>query len=681
MRIGVFLCEGDEEIKAVINLDQLKQSVSQIPEVEHISLMEETLCSIKGHQKMIEEIKQHNLDHVVVGACTPKLYENKFRKVLEDIGVNPANFVVANIREQCAYAHKNDPDMANRKAQLYLKLAIEQVKLTHPLSLEKVPVRKNAVVIGGGWSGMRSALGIAKKGYKVDILEKSPELGGDLKLLNRLPPKDEASAGALRALTSEVIANPNITVHVNSVIKKVSGSVGDYKLLFNQDEQEKSFEAGTIVVAIGHSEYNAREFDKKNNPDVISLVEYNDMLKANGKTNGKILRPSTGQPPANIAFVQCNGSLDPKKNIYCSKYCCEATASAVRQTRHQFKSLPITVYYKEVRAFNNVSEVYLKDTMAIEGVTYQQGVPEQIQADMVVLANAIEPASDTDVVRRALVLDKDKYGFFREDDFLMNRVATYDPGIFVIGTCSGPKTIAERIQDARVSSDLASDVLAKDEVINELFISQTNEDLCGGCNTCIRTCLFGAVRNEVREGTKRGVAVVDKKLCRGCGNCVAACPQGARDLVLYTSDLLEKSVDVLSEFQLNAPKILIYACNGCAYPALDQATRIGHELPPNLFIVRVPCSGRVDTQFLEYALTHGFDGVMVGMCETNSCHYIGGNEDCCKRIDLLMPLLEAKGIEKERIKLAPVCFSRGEDAVGAVEEFLEQIKNLGGGSQ
>lgn len=681
MRIGVFLCEGDEEIKAVINLEQLKQSVSQIPEVEHICLMEETLCSIKGHQKMIEEIKQHNLDHVVVGACTPKLYENKFRKVLEDINVNPANFVVANIREQCVYAHKNDPDMANRKAQLYLKLAIEQVKLTHPLSLEKVPVRKNAVVLGGGWSGMRAAIGIAKKGYKVDILEKSPELGGDLKQMNRLPPKDEASAGALRALTSEVVANENITVHVNSVIKKVSGSVGDYKVLFKQDEQEKSFEAGTVVVAIGHSEYNAREFDKKNNPDVISLIEYNDMLKADGKTGGKILRPSTGQPPSNIAFVQCNGSLDPKKNIYCSKYCCEATASAVRQTRHQFSSLPITVYYKEVRAFNNVSEVYLKDTMTIPGVTYQQGVPEQIQADMVVLANAIEPAADTDVVRRALVLDKDKYGFFREDDFLMNRVATYDPGIFVIGTCSGPKTISERIQDARVASDLASDVLAKDEVINELFISQTNEDLCGGCNTCIRTCLFGAVRNEEREGTKRGVAVVDKKLCRGCGNCVAACPQGARDLVLYTSDLLEKSVDILSEFQLNEPKILIYACNGCAYPALDQATRIGYELPPNLFIVRVPCSGRVDTQFLEYALTHGFDGVMVGMCETNSCHYIGGNEDCCKRIDLLMPLLEAKGIEKERIKLAPVCFSRGEDAVESVKSFLEQIKTLGGGSQ
>lgn len=677
MNIGVFLCEGDEEIKNTIDIERLKKAASQDEEVVHVSVLEETLCSVEGQQKMLEEIKANNVDHVVVAACTPKLYEEKFRKLLETIGVNPANLIIANIREQCVYAYRNNPDMAQRKAELYLNLAIEQVKLTNPLTMEKVKVNKSALVIGGGWSGLRAALGIAQKGFKVDLLEKSDQLGGSLLNYTRLPPKDETARGELKDIISEVVSNGNITIHMKSEIKKCKGFPGAYHVAFKEGEEEAELDVGAVIVAIGHSEYLAKEFDKKNNPDVVSLKEYNQMLFASGQTGGKVIRPSTGEAPKSVAFVQCNGSLDPKKNNYCSKYCCDMTASAVRQTQHQLPNVPVTVYYKEVRAFNNVSEVYLKDTQAKEGVTYKQGVPEQIDADIIVLSNAIEPSEDTDTVRKVLVLDKDKNGFFREADYLMNRVATYDPGMFVVGTCAGPKTITERIQDARVASDLVTDLLSHEELTKELYVSKTDENLCGGCGTCIRTCPFGAISNEAREGTNRGVAVVDKNLCRGCGNCVSACPQNARDLVLYPSIMLQKSVEVLSNFDLDEPKILVYACNGCAYPAIDQAARVGYELPDNIFVVRTPCSGRVDTQFIEYALTHGFDGVMVGMCETNSCHYIVGNEDCCKRIDLLQPLLESKGIPRDRIYIAPICFSRGEDAIEAINEFKGILKKQG----
>ncbi|MGM5482616.1 MAG: hydrogenase iron-sulfur subunit [Nanobdellota archaeon] len=676
MNIGVFLCEGDEEIKKVIDMERLKSVASQEEEVGYVSLQRETLCSVEGQQKMLEDIKANSIDHVVVAACTPKLYEDKFRKVLEGVGINPGNLVVANIREQCAYAHNNNPETAQKKAELYTKLAIEQVKLTKPLSLEKVKVTKSALVIGGGWSGLRAALGIAKKGFKVDLLEKTDQLGGSLINYTRLPPKDESTLGELKDIISEVVSNKNITIHKKATIKKSKGFPGEYNVTFVEGEEKKQLTVGAIVVAIGHSEYLAKEFDKKNNPDVVSLSEYNQMLFANGATNGNIIRPSTGETPKSIAFIQCNGSLDQRKNNYCSKYCCDMTASSVRQTWHRMPGIPITVYYKEIRAFNNVSEVYLKDTQAMKNVTYKQGIPESIDSDLIVLANAVEPADDTDAVRKVLVLDKDKNGFFREADYLMNRVSTYDPGMFVVGTCSGPKTITERIQDARVASDLVTDLLANEELTKELYVSKTNEDLCGGCGTCIRTCPFGAITNEQRKDTNRGVAVVDKALCRGCGNCVSACPQNARDLVLYPSLMLQKSVEVLSNYDLDGPKILVYACNGCAYPAIDQAVRVGYELPPNIFVVRTPCSGRVDTQFIEYALTHGFDGVMVGMCETNSCHYIVGNEDCCKRIDLLQPLLESKGISREKIYLAPICFSRGEDAINAVNDFLDKLNKL-----
>ena len=674
MRIGVFLCEGND-IKNVVDLTYLKNSVSQEENVVTVEVLKETLCSVNGQKEILESIKNNDIDHLVVAACSPKLYEENFRKALESTNVNPANFVIANIREHASYAHTNSSELATKKAELYLKLAIEQVRYVHPLELEKSQVTKHALVIGGGWSGLRAALGIATKGYEVDVLEKTDKLGGDLLNFNRLPPKDIGSYGEINSLVSQVVSNDKIKVHYNSFVKKTKGWEGNYLVTYNENGQDNQIQTGAIIVAIGHKEYNAKEFDKQNNPDVISLKEYNDMLKPTGNTNGKIVRPSNGEVPKNIAFVKCNGSLDPKKNPYCSKYCCTMTASAVRQTKKQL-NIPINVYYKDIRAFNNVSETYLNDTQALEGVTYQKGVPEEIDADLIVLANAVEPAADTDSVRKALVLDKDKSGFFREADFLMNRVSTYEPGKFVIGTCSGPKTITERIEDARVASDLATDLLSKNEIVKELFVSETNENLCGGCGTCIRTCAFGAISNEPRNGTNRGVAVIDKALCRGCGNCVSACPQSARDLVLYPSLFMQKSVDLLSLFRVNEPKILIYACNGCAYPALDQATRVGYELPPNLFILRSPCSGRVDTQFIEYALKKGFDGVMIGMCETNSCHYLVGNEDLCKRVDLLNPLLESKGISKERIAITPVCFSRGEDAVVAVNDFIDKINNL-----
>ncbi|MFW6272959.1 MAG: hydrogenase iron-sulfur subunit, partial [bacterium] len=654
---------------------------SNLDGVSYVSMLDNALCAVDGLDNIAKEIAENDIDRVVVGACSPKLYEQKFMDMLEKIGVNPGFLVIANIREHCVYAHRSNPPLANEKAKMYVRLAVEQVKNVHPLALEDVNISKNVLIIGGGYSGMYSAINIAKKGYKVDLLEKTDKLGGSLLNYYRMPPKDDTSSGSLKSVVSEVINDPNITVHFNSTIKKVTGTAGDFKILFEQDGENKSFEAGAIVVAIGSSEYFAREHNVRENPDVISLTEYNQMLIPSGKTNGKIVVPSTNKDPKTIAFVQCNGSLDPKRNSYCSKYCCEMTASSVRQTHHHLPDASITVYYKEVRAFNNVSETYLNDTKTIQNVSYVQGIPEKIDADLVVLANATEPSKDTDLIRKIIVLDKDKNGFFREADFLTKKISTYDPGVFVVGTCSSPKTISERMFDGRIVSDLVSDLFLNNKRINELFISETNEDLCGGCGTCIRTCLFGAIKNEKKEGTNRGIAVVDKNLCRGCGNCVSACPQGARDLVLYPNSMLEKSVDVLSEYKSDEPKILIYACNGCAYPAIDQATRIGYELPKNVYIVRVPCSGRVDTQFLEYALNKGFSGIMIGMCETDSCHYIGGNEDCCKRIDLLIPLLEAKGINKDRIKISPVCFSRGEDFVEAVNDFKNKINSLGGDEQ
>lgn len=125
------------------------------------------------------------------------------------------------------------------------------------------------------------------------------------------------------------------------------------------------------------------------------------------------------------------------------------------------------------------------------------------------------------------------------------------------------------------------------------------------------------------------------------------------------------------------PKIVGFLCNWCSYAGADQAGNQHKEVPSNLKIVRVMCSGRVDPQHVIKAFQSGADGVMVLGCHPGDCHYKEGNYKALRRMKLLEKLLHDLGIEKDRFKLDWVSASEGEKFSKVTLEMLEKVRNLG----
>ncbi|MFW9997634.1 MAG: hydrogenase iron-sulfur subunit [Candidatus Odinarchaeota archaeon] len=439
----------------------------------------------------------------------------------------------------------------------------------------------------------------------------------------------------------------------------------------NLDEKPVEIEIGTgaVVTAIGYDTYKPKdgEFGYGREPDVLTLLEYERMLAADGVYGGEIKKISDQTPPKTIALILCIGSRQ-KEAPYCSIYCCMATASAVRQTRHKLPDAKIYVFYRDLFATGKFGDEYLKLTQQINNSEWIRNIPEYVErdgqkylrinvgggqvdlpVDMIILSTGMKPTNDADVLRGILGLEKTQEGFFREENILLNPVSTHDKGKFLAGACLGPRTINQAITDADSVVAGLIDVLGEGMVKIPVFISAVDESLCGGCATCVKTCQFHAASIDL----EKRVSVVDESLCRGCGNCVAACPTGARDLLYYNNEYFRSHMAVLSKYQPPGKKVLAFMCKSCGYEAADNLglSGAGYAYPPGFMIVRTPCTGRIDTQYILEAFEHGFDGVFIGGCHEDSCAYIGGNYDLERRADLLKPLLVSAGIHPERVKV------------------------------
>ncbi len=161
-RIGVFVCHCGTNIASVVDVPRVVAALRNLPDVATVQDLKYS-CSAAGQGAIKEAIKQHDLDTVVVAACSPRMHEPTFMKCIESTGLNPYKFEMANIREQCSWVH-SDQEHATAKAIAIVKMAIAKAKNLTPLTITKLPVTKRALVVGGGISGIQAALDISKAG-------------------------------------------------------------------------------------------------------------------------------------------------------------------------------------------------------------------------------------------------------------------------------------------------------------------------------------------------------------------------------------------------------------------------------------------------------------------------------------------------------------------------------------
>ena len=192
MRVGVYICHCGSNIAGVIPPAEVAEWAATLPGVVHAT---DTLyaCADSGQTLIKEDIKKHNLNRVVVSACSVRMHETTFRGAVSEAGLNPFLMEMANIREQCTWAHGHDREGALKKAKDLTAAAVAKAQFLAPLEFIKVPVTKRAMVIGGGVAGISASLDLADQGIETILVAKEPTIGGVMAQLNKTFPTMDCS--------------------------------------------------------------------------------------------------------------------------------------------------------------------------------------------------------------------------------------------------------------------------------------------------------------------------------------------------------------------------------------------------------------------------------------------------------------------------------------------------------
>ncbi|MCJ7677292.1 MAG: CoB--CoM heterodisulfide reductase iron-sulfur subunit A family protein [Anaerolineales bacterium] len=549
-RIGVFVCHCGHNIASSVDVVALAESLRQHPGVAFAGDYK-YMCSDPGQELIRQAITDHRLDGVVVAACSPAMHETTFRRTALSAGLNPFRCESANIREQVSWVHQHDMPAATAKASDVVRSIVEKVRQDEPLQPLTLPLTRRCVVIGGGIAGMQVALDVAGAGYPVVLVEREPVLGGRMAQLSGTYLNLQGAARRLEEMTNSVARHPNIQVLVGSEVASCSGYVGNFQVQVrtaSSDGDEAtpfSLDAGAIVVATGWDPYDPRllpEYGGGLLPDVVSTLDFERMLSP----GGELRRPSDGSRPHQVVFVQCAGSRDPERGVpYCSKVCCMVVAKQAMLYRQLVPEGQAYVFYIDIRSAGKGYEEYVRRVMEDYGALYLRGkvsdvcqergkirvsgsdtlsgLAVDIVADMVVLATPMVPAAGATLLGQTLHISTDANGFFNEAHPKLRPVETLTPGVFLAGTCQGPRDIPETLAQASGAAAKVLQLFSPSEMTQSPTVAAVVEDLCAACATCVGTCPYGArAIHPVRR-----VATVNVALCQSCGACVAACPNKA----------------------------------------------------------------------------------------------------------------------------------------------------------
>ena len=263
-KIGVFVCHCGINIASTVDVKDLVNYAKTLDKVI-VSKDYKYMCSDVGANLIKDSIKKHKLDGIVIACCSPRMHEHTFRGVVEAGGVNAFNLEISNIREQCSWAH-DDKEMATEKAKSLIRGAVAKAKLLEPLETSKIKVVPEALVIGGGISGIQTALDLAEEGHKVYLVEKSPSIGGRMAQLDKTFPTLDCSSCILTPKMMEVANNSNIELLTYSEVIGVDGSIGNYTVKIKKKaryvDMDKCTGCGDCVAACRLKDRILSEFDE-----------------------------------------------------------------------------------------------------------------------------------------------------------------------------------------------------------------------------------------------------------------------------------------------------------------------------------------------------------------------------------------------------------------------------------
>jgi heterodisulfide reductase subunit A-like polyferredoxin len=542
-RIGFFVCRCGVNIANVVNVPEVRDYARGLPNVDYVADNMFT-CSQDTQKLIIEAIKEHRLNRIVVAACTPRTHEPLFQETIREAGLNPYLFEFANIRDQDSWVHQAEPEKATAKAKDLVRMAVAKAALLDPIEKLQVALTQSALVIGGGVAGMNAALNLAAQGFKTFLVEQEEVLGGyALRLAKTWKGEDVRSY--VEELKGKVLGNRNIEVLTGAKMLAVKGFVGQFTTTVQVKGENREIQHGVAILATGAHSLEPREYLYGQTERVTLWHELEKLFEDDPKR----LDSSEG-----IAFIQCVGSREPERP-YCSKICCTASVQQAIDLKEKKPDLNVYILYRDIRTYGRREALYTKarklgvffirynadEKPVVEKVTVAGKEklrirvrdhilerPVELSVDYLNLATAIIPKG-LDELARFFKVPLNQDGFFLEAHTKLRPVDFATDGVFVAGLAHYPKPIDESIAQAQAAASRAASFLAKPYVEVEPIASVVDQDLCIGCGMCEANCAFGAIRLHEAAGKGYRAETVSAS-CKGCGVCAASCPQKAIDM-------------------------------------------------------------------------------------------------------------------------------------------------------
>ncbi|MEN8209920.1 MAG: FAD-dependent oxidoreductase, partial [Candidatus Fermentibacteria bacterium] len=276
-RVGVFVCHCGINIAGVVDVKNVAEFADDLANVEH---SEDVMyaCSTDCLETIKQRIEEHGLNRVVVAACTPRTHEPLFRDTISEAGLNPYLFEMANIRDQCSWAHMNEPERATEKSRDLVEMGVSKARGLVPLKRLPIEIDPEALVIGGGLAGMTAALSVADAGHDVYLIEREGVLGGNMRDI--FFSFDDTDPQQFLARTIERVENHDrIRVLTDSTIEEIAGYVGNFRTMLTDGSGDREeLTHGAVIVATGGAEHETEEYLYGSSSRIVTQKEFERML-------------------------------------------------------------------------------------------------------------------------------------------------------------------------------------------------------------------------------------------------------------------------------------------------------------------------------------------------------------------------------------------------------------------
>jgi len=605
-KVGIYLCYCGGNISDHVDVETVRDRVEQIPGVT-VARTNMFMCSDPGQELIMEDLKNGTVDRVVVASCAPSLHEATFRSAIERAGANPFIYEHANIREQVSWVHHGD--RATEKATRLVAAAAAKAEQLQPLEPIRVDATQHATVVGGGVAGLRAAIDLAKRGFPVCLVERSPFLGGQVSRLHRIAPTNEKALDLINALAGQVIAHPAITVLTCAQVTTFGGFIGNFTLTVEQappkdaetldqlsringqeagtgqsipfagmlpfpppaEPSMKTVATGVVVLATGFKSYAPRqgEYGYGETAHVVTLPQLIEKMAAPQK-RGRRLKID-GRDIRSVVMIHCVGSrqipgIHPEDesghvNEYCSRTCCTATLAAANRIRESFPGTHVYDMYRDIRTYGRgQEEVY--EAASRNGVVFSRFEAEDAP-------QVLPGESGSDYPLKVTVTD----------GLTFDETIAVPADLVVLATGMEPNNVSDLVEMMKLPVGADRFLLEVHPKLRPVELPVGGILLAGTCQAPFdigeTTSAAGAAAAKAAALLARGhveldpfVAEVDLARCNGTGACVDAC---LNDGALTLADV---EVDGKTVRRAQATPALCLGCGACVAVCPQNAINI-----------------------------------------------------------------------------------------------------------